>query len=89
MTLLVVRPFRACVEGLDRRFRPGDRLNLPEEAAGPLLRDGVAVPEGQPIHYPGGPDRPVGSCALCRTWSWWQRRGGGWICGVCHPGVIT
>jgi len=36
----------------------------------------------------GDRDRPpAGPCGVCgsRAW-WWRENGGGWVCGVCHPG---
>ena len=36
----------------------------------------------------GDRDRPpAGPCGVCGSSAWWWREvGGGWVCGVCHPG---
>jgi hypothetical protein len=30
---------------------------------------------------------PPNACGVCGANQWWERPSGGWVCGVCHPGV--
>jgi len=29
--------------------------------------------------------QPEHSCFGCKTYNWWMRKDGKWICGTCHP----
>lgn len=30
-------------------------------------------------------EKPSQVCYACKSYTWWQRRDGGWVCGTCHP----
>ena len=68
----------------------GDRLSAdaPKGALTDELRQVLAAHKLEILALLGGEQRPTRPCFSCRSECWRRRlpeRGGGWLCGACHP----
>src|SRR5215210_4040649 len=68
----------------------GDRLiiDAPKGALTDELRQVLAAHKLEILALLGGEPRPTRPCFSCRSARWRRRtpeRGGGWLCGACHP----